>query len=144
MEVAVQKIRDFYGLPGSGQEEYPATRLDYLPFPNSDVLQDPDAQDELIDLLADVVAAGRRDVFFTILLEHMPENDRTCIQHPIARILYMSPFHEKEFQEKVLDRLPSAWRAELDKYRYEVYSKTWWSLWITEYGIFVGELMSTS
>jgi hypothetical protein len=63
-------------------------------------------------------------------------------QHPIARILYESPTCKKEFREKVLDKLPSAWRKELEEYRYEVSSE--FSSRVTEYGIFEGALMSTS
>jgi hypothetical protein len=144
MERVVQRIRDCYGLPGSGQKEWKATTLNFLSFSSSDVLQNPEAQSRLIDLLADVIAAGRRDVFFAVLLKCMDESDSTWAQHPIARILHTSPSCKKEFREKVLDKLPSAWREELEEYRYTTYRETEWSSRLTEWGIFAGELMSTS
>ncbi|MDR0340078.1 MAG: hypothetical protein LBH53_00755 [Puniceicoccales bacterium] len=144
MELAARKIRNAYGLPGSGQKEREATLTNFLSLPYGDVLQNAEAQSKLVGLLAEVIDAGRWDVFSTIVLTRMTEDDPDWGQHPIARLLYESPTCKKEFKEKVLDKLPSAWRKELEKYRYEVYRETEYSSRLTEYGIFEGALMSTS
>lgn len=142
MEAAAKKIRNAYGLPGSGRKKCEATAMNFLVFSDSTVLQNSEAQGILIGLLAEVVDAGRWDVLFTVLLDRMRESDPVWGQHPIARILYMSPSHGKEFKEKILDKLPRDKRAKLEEYRYDVCSQ--FGPRVTEYGIFVGELMSTT
>jgi hypothetical protein len=73
MRPTVKRIRNGCGLPGSGQEEREATGINFLTFSGSTVLQKPEAQGELIELLVDVIDARRWEVFFTMLLEHMRE-----------------------------------------------------------------------
>jgi hypothetical protein len=139
MELLVQKIQYVYGLPGSGQQEREATCSNINLFYHSDVLQNPEAQDELIGLLPDTIAAGCWDVFSAIVLTTMLDDDKTWARHPIAVILNESPSCRTAFKTKVLDRLPREWRRKLDDFRYIVDPMSWHD---ERYGIFCGWIPS--